>query len=66
MNFKKSLKIALAKKGMKQIDLAQEVKVTGQTVTNWIRNNSISLEYLDKVCKALDMPVSEFVALGED
>ena len=64
MNLGKSLEIALIKKGIKKKDLAVQMEVKPQQVTQWVRG-SISKSHLVNICDFLEMPVSEFIALGE-
>lgn len=66
MNVGKSLRIALASKGMKQIELAEKMGISRQHVSNWTRRQGINKKNLDALCQALDMKLSEFIALGED
>ncbi len=67
MNIKLSLSIALAKRQKTQAWLADELNTSMSYISN-VKNGSISpsIERLQSICKALDMKVSEFVALGED
>lgn len=66
MNIGKSIKIALAKKGMKSKDLAEKLGVTGPTVSTMTTRPTASGQMLTKLAESFDMSVSEFVALGED
>lgn len=66
MNIGKSIKIALAKKGMKSKDLAKVLGVTGPTVSTMTTRTTASGQMLNRLAAAFDMPVSEFVALAEE
>lgn len=66
MNIGKSIKVALAKKGMKSKDLAKILGVTGPTVSTMTTRTTASGQMLSRLAEAFDMPVSDFVALGED
>lgn len=65
MNLGKSLKIAIAKSEMKQKDLAELLGTSPQQVSNWVSSGSIKQSSIVDICTALNMPVSEFVKLGE-
>lgn len=66
MNVGKSLKIALVKKGMSQTELAKKMGVHDQWVSKLANSESAAQTTLVGLAEALDMKVSEFVALGED
>jgi DNA-binding Xre family transcriptional regulator len=65
MNVGKSIKVALAKKGLKQKDLADLMGIKPPSVSALAGQKSCSGETLEKLAAALDLPVSEFIALGE-
>lgn len=65
MKIGKALKIALARAGMKQLELASNIGVHYQLVSRWANDCHISPGKLDDVCKSLGYTVSEFIALGE-
>jgi len=65
MDLGKSLKIALAIRGINQTELAQLVGVSSKRISVWSCNGTISSANLRLISKALDMPVSEFIRLGE-
>jgi len=65
MDLGHSLKIALAKKNIKQKDFAERLKVSAQQVSKWINTGKISSTNLGSICEELNMQVSEFVSLGE-
>ena len=66
MNVGKSLKIALVKKGMSQTELAKKMGVHDQWVSKLANSESAAQTTLVGLATALDMKVSEFVALGEE
>ena len=65
MDLSKSLRLAIAKKGVKHKDLAKQLGTTSQQVSNWIKSGAIKQSSLLSVSEALDLTVSEFIALGE-
>lgn len=66
MNVGRSLKIALAMKGMKQSELAAQLKVTDVWISRVANAEKAGMGTVTKLSEALGMKVSEFVALGED
>lgn len=66
MHIGKSLKMALAKKGMRQQDLAKQLEVTHQYVNQLARSPVSSINAIVMLSEVFGMKVSEFVALGED
>ena len=66
MNIGKSIKVALAVKGMKAKDLASTLGVTAPTVSSMCIRETASGQMLIMLARSFDMKVSEFVALGED
>jgi DNA-binding Xre family transcriptional regulator len=67
MNIGKSIKIACAQKSMKQIELAESLGLTPITVSRMANNKGEALrkETLEELANVFEMPVSEFIALGE-
>jgi transcriptional regulator with XRE-family HTH domain len=65
MNIGKSLKIAMAKRECKSIELAEKLNTSPQQVSNWINCGSMKQSTLIKISEVLGMQVSEFIALGE-
>lgn len=65
LNLGKALKIALVKKGIKQKDFADTLNVSPQQISNWVSMGRISNNNQRVICKALEMKLSEFIALGE-
>ncbi len=66
MNAGKSLKVALAKRGMSQVEFARLVKMTQPSVSSLANSQNWTGGSLKKVSEALGMKASEFLALGED
>ncbi len=65
MNVGKALRISLAEKEMTQGDLAVSLGITPQTVSGWIKTNSMPLRTLEVVASFFGKSPSEFLALGE-
>jgi transcriptional regulator with XRE-family HTH domain len=67
MNIGRSIKVACAQKGIKQIELAEILGLTPITVSRMANNKGDALkkETLESLAGAFNMPVSEFIALGE-
>lgn len=66
MHIGKSVRIALVKQGLTVKDLAERMKVGVDRVYQLRRTRiSASCDAIEKLAKAFDMPVSEFIALGE-
>ena len=66
MNIPKSIKIALIQCSLEQQELAKIIGVAPQFISGLAtgsRNASINM--IQKIAKALDYSVSEFIALGE-
>lgn len=66
MNFGKSIKIAMLKNNMEQIDLANILGIHQSGISHMSNRESTSTKNLVRVAEAFKMKVSEFVALGED
>lgn len=66
MHLGNAVKIALVMKGKKQVDLARDLGVTGVYLSRICNQESIGMNALEGIAKALGMKVSELVALGED
>lgn len=65
MDLSKSLRMVIADKGIKHKDLAKELNTTSQQVSNWLRTGGIKQSNVVEICAFFDIPVSEFIALGE-
>lgn len=66
MNFRRSLKLALAQRDMTQKALAEKLKMRETSMSQLAAQTSCTGATLQKIAEAFDMKVSEFVALGED
>lgn len=66
MNVGKSIKVALAKRGMKSGDLATALGVTPSTISVMSGRETCTGHALIRLSAVFEMKVSEFVALGED
>jgi len=66
MNIKKSIKLAMAHKGIpSQLALANISGVDAMTISAAVNDNPTSLSTIKKIADALGYSVSEFVKLGE-
>lgn len=66
MDIGKSIRVALAKRGIKQKDLAGMMGVKPASVSQLASQTSCTGETISKLAEAFGMSASEFVALGED
>jgi transcriptional regulator with XRE-family HTH domain len=66
MNLGKSVKIALAMKGMKQMELAKMIGYSPRRLSRICNQDQFGMGNAQLIAEALDMKVSELVALGED
>lgn len=66
MNFRRSLKLALAQRDMTQKALAKKLGIRETSMSQLAAQTSCTGATLQKISEAFDMKVSEFVALGED
>ena len=66
MHLGKSLKMALAKKPMRNRTLAELMETSESNISRWIKTGGIKQGQLERLCEILDIKVSDFVALGED
>lgn len=65
MNISKSINLCLKDTGIMKKKLAEKLGVSAQTVSILLKSEKCTGEMLEKLAKAFDMQVSEFVALGE-
>ena len=61
-----SLRIALAKRGMNQKDLAVQMDCTAAYISKIMKNGRLSVEKLNDVAVALNFALWEFIKLGEE
>jgi transcriptional regulator with XRE-family HTH domain len=66
MNVGKSIKVALAQKGMSQATLAKRMGLTHTWVSALANKPKASTATVEALAAQFDMPVSEFIKLGED
>ena len=66
MNASRSMKIALAKQGLNQTQLAIKAGVTQPSISGLAKRSNWNCESLQRIADALGLKVSEFVALSED
>lgn len=66
MDLRKSLRVAIALKGVRNIDVAEYLGITPQQITNWLREGNINSQNITKLCAYFEMQASEFIALGEE
>jgi DNA-binding Xre family transcriptional regulator len=66
MNLSKSIKVSLAKRGVTQSWLAQRMGVSSNAVSKLCVNNKSGTDRLVEICHILEMPLSDFIALGEE
>ena len=65
MNLSKAIRVALAMKEMNQKQLAERLGMYESAMSQLINRPSITTEKLTQIADALEMKVSELVALGE-
>ncbi len=66
MNIKKSINVALAKKQITRQELASLMGISRTRVYAIAQQKGVQHETISALASALDMKVSEFIALGED
>lgn len=66
MNVGKSIKVALAQKGMSQAELAKRMGLTHTWVSALANKPKASTATIEALASQFDMKVSDFVRLGED
>lgn len=66
MNFRRSLKLALAQRDMTQKALAEQLGMRETSMSQLAAQTSCTGATLQKISDAFEMKVSEFIALGED
>lgn len=65
MNAGQSIQIALIKKGMKKKELAAEIGITPNYLSDLLKKESCSGSMMERLAAAFEMEVSEFIALAE-
>lgn len=66
MNVGVSIKVALAKRGMTQVQLATKVNRSTVWINKLAAGTSADGKTISMLAEALDMKVSDFIALGEE
>lgn len=66
MNVGKSIKVAMAMKGIKQNELARQLQVGDVYMSRLANSEHAGMGTVNKLAHTFGMKVSEFVALGED
>ena len=56
----------LLDKDMKKKDLQEKAKLTGYAMNKLSRDENITTEILEKICKALDCTIDDFVEIIPD
>jgi DNA-binding Xre family transcriptional regulator len=65
MDLSKSIRVALALRGKSQKWLAEEYGVSRQWISHVKKAENVNTNTIKTIAEILDMPVSEFIALGE-
>ena len=65
MHIGKSIEIALVKKELKKKDLAAGLNTTSPYISHICSRESCSSAMIEKLAAFFDMPVSDFIKLGE-
>lgn len=65
-NFGKSLRLAQVKLGVSSIELATQMGITKQQVSQWRYREDAKLSLVVKVCSYLKMDVFDFLRLAND
>lgn len=66
MDIQKSIKIAMAKRGVNQKELAAELDMGQSSLSLLMRQDSCTGATMRKLARHFGMRVSEFIALGEE
>jgi len=65
-NFGKSLRLAQINKGVSSTELAAQLGITKQQVSQWRYREDAKLSSVTKICKQLDMHPFDFLELNDD
>lgn len=65
MNVGKSIKVALAMREMKQVELARKMEVGEVYISRLANSDHAGMGTVTKLAKAVDMTVADFLKLGE-
>lgn len=66
MNIKTSLTIALAKRGMSKTQFAEKMGISRARLYNMLAQKNFNQKTIEDIAGALDLKISEFIALGEE
>ena len=66
MNLGKAIKVALAKKGIKQNELAARLGLSHRYISRVCNQDNVGMNVIRKIADEIGMKVSELVALGEE
>ena len=66
INIGESLTNALYLRKLKQKEFAELADTTPTMVSRWTNRKSLRVVTINRICAALDMRPSEFIALGEE
>ena len=66
MKYGTRLRELLESQGLKQADIADKINVSRSTVSFWINAEYPPLEGIEKICKALNIPVYRFFMTDEN
>lgn len=66
MHTGKALRKLIFDRNIKNSELADGVGVKPSQVTEWVKNERMSLRSMDKIAKFFDMKLSEFIKLSEN
>ncbi|MCK5127671.1 MAG: helix-turn-helix transcriptional regulator [candidate division Zixibacteria bacterium] len=62
---KRSMRRALAKTGLKQKWIAEQLNTTEVQLSRWVNSDHLSTEIIERIAKKFSMTVVEFIKLGE-
>lgn len=65
MNIKKSLDMALAKRGQTKKEFAESIGVSKESLYACTYQTNVTTATIERLANGLGMKVSEFIALGE-
>lgn len=66
MDVGKSIKVALAKRGMNQTQLAKQMGCTQVWISRLANSRTSAMPTVESLASAFGMKVSDFIALGEE
>lgn len=66
MDIGKSMRVAMAMRGLRNNQLAEKMGVTQATISVMLSRRTCTGQALIQLCEIFDMKASEFLRLGED